>query len=80
MPWMRIEHADDLLADAAQLVQVIAVDLDDQRAVRAADQVIDAVDDGLADADGIAGQILARGRAASLSTNCFLVSPCGQVS
>jgi hypothetical protein len=39
----RVEHAHDLLADAAQQVQVIAVDLDYERTVRATDQVIDTV-------------------------------------
>ncbi len=38
--------------------EIIAVDLGHQRTVRAADHVVDAVDDGLTDADRIAGQVL----------------------
>ena len=49
-------------ADAAQLIEIVAIDLRHQRTVRAADHVIDTVDDGLADADGIARQVLGEAR------------------
>ena len=51
-----VKNVHDLAADTAQLVQVIAEDFDHQRAVGAADHVVDAIDDGLTDADGIARQ------------------------
>ena len=76
----RIEHVDDLIADAAQLIQIIAVDLDHQRAVRAADQVVDAVDDGLADADRISGQILGEVRRQAGRRTASWIRPPGQVS
>ncbi len=51
-----LQDADNLPADPAQLLEVFAIDAQHQRAVGAADHVVDPIDDGLADADLDAGQ------------------------
>jgi len=43
------------LTGRAQLIQIVAIDLDDERTVRAAHQIIDAINDRLTDADRIPG-------------------------
>ena len=50
-----VQYVDDLVADAAQLIEVVADNADDQRAVGAADRIVDHIDDWLADTDGEPG-------------------------
>ena len=56
-----VQHVDDLSADAAQFLEIIADNADDQRAVRTTDRIVDHIDDRLADADGEPRQLLQAG-------------------
>ena len=74
----RVENADDVVADAPQLVEIVAEDLDGERAVGIEHLVEHAVDDRLAERDLEARQL---GRAAPpcVRISSCLVSPAGQV-
>ena len=75
---MSLSTRDDLLADAAQLVEVVAEHLDGERAVRIEHLVEHAVDDRLAEGD-LEARAAASSRADMRRIRSCLVSPAGQV-
>ena len=46
-----VEHADDVFADAAQLIEIVTVDFHDELAVHIENLICDRLDDRLADMD-----------------------------
>ena len=56
-----MQYVDDSSADTAQFIEIVADNADDQRAVGAADRIVDHIDDRLADADRKSRQLLQTG-------------------
>src|SRR5262249_53076121 len=76
--WHALQYLDDLFSDAAQLIEVVAKDSDDELAVHVEDAVGDALDDRLADMDFDARQLAEpRGHALNQTGHAAACGPLG---